>query len=147
MIIFLILTAIFRHCPGNLSSSWISSQFNTTPLKKLVWEFNLNSLKSENLRIPLLRVHSYIYIQYGTGSHWGGHRHFQRWACCAEERKSASFVLVSPQRKLRFSKVHLRSLPFKLLGTTLNRNFFDWIWHSRFQLLGSYSVVVKSSSW
>jgi hypothetical protein len=34
-----------------------------------------------------------------------------------------------PQRKLRFSKAQLRSLRFKLLNATFNRNFYEWIWY------------------
>jgi hypothetical protein len=33
------------------------------------------------------------------------------------------FFLVSPQRKLRFSKAQLRSLRCKILGATLNATF------------------------
>jgi hypothetical protein len=41
--------------------------------------------------------------------------------------KSASpqVFFVAPQRKLRFSKVQLRSLCFKLLDATFNSNFYD----------------------
>jgi hypothetical protein len=47
----------------------------------------------------------------------------QSWAYCAEERKSASFFFVAPQRKLRFSKAQLRSLRFKILDATLIATF------------------------
>jgi hypothetical protein len=53
------------------------------------------------------------------------------WAYCAEERKSASFFLVAPQRKLMFSKAQLRSLRFKLLDATFNRDFYEWIWYGK----------------
>jgi hypothetical protein len=36
---------------------------------------------------------------------------------------------VAPQRKFRFSKVQLRSLSFKILDATFNRNFYEWIWY------------------
>jgi hypothetical protein len=52
----------------------------------------------------------------------------QSWVYCAEDRKSASFF-VAQQRKLKSSKAQLRSLRFKILGTTFNRNFYDWIWY------------------
>ncbi len=42
-----------------------------------------------------------------------------RWR--AQVRK---FIFVAPQRKLWFSKAQLRSLRFKLLDETFNRNFF-----------------------
>ncbi len=50
--------------------------------------------------------------------------------------KSASpqVFLVAPQRKLRFSKAQLRSLRFKLLDVTFNRNFYDWIWYGETSL-------------
>ncbi len=54
---------------------------------------------------------------------------YQSWACYAEERKSASFFVVAPQRNLRFSKAQLRSLRSKLLDASFNRNFYDWIWY------------------
>jgi hypothetical protein len=52
-------------------------------------------------------------------------QHGQRWACCAEERKSVSFV--EPQGKHGFSKAQLRSLSFELLDTIFKRNFYDCI--------------------
>jgi hypothetical protein len=67
--------------------------------------------------------------------------HKQRWACCAEECKSASphVIFVALQRKLRFSKAQLRSLSFKLLDTTFNRNFYDFI---RYQTMVHWALIV-----
>jgi hypothetical protein len=53
----------------------------------------------------------------------------QSWACCTEERKSASIFFVAPQRKIGCSQAQLRSLRFKLLDATLNHNFYNWSWY------------------
>jgi hypothetical protein len=44
----------------------------------------------------------------------------QSWAYCAEERKSAS-----PQAFFTCAATQLRSLSFKILGATFNRNFYQ----------------------
>ncbi len=56
--------------------------------------------------------------------------------------KSASpqvrkFIFVAQQCKLRFSKVQLRSLRFKLLDATLNCNFYDYI---RYETMVSWAL-------
>jgi hypothetical protein len=53
---------------------------------------------------------------------------YQSWANCAEERKSARFFLLAPQRKFRPTKAQLHSLRFKILAATFNHNFYDWTW-------------------
>jgi hypothetical protein len=74
------------------------------------------------------------YIHHGwPGCEWAFCHHFftagpmHSWACCAEERKSASFFCCAAT----FSKAQLRSLYFKLLDTTFNRNFYYWIWYGK----------------
>ncbi len=61
----------------------------------------------------------------------------------AEERKSASFFFVAPQRKLRSSKAQLR---LNILNATFNRNFMTGFGMVKPIKVGSYSVVVKSSA-
>jgi hypothetical protein len=46
-----------------------------------------------------------------------------------ERLQVRKLFFVAPQRKLRFSKAHLRSLRFQILDATFNRNFYDWIWN------------------
>ncbi len=67
-----------------------------------------------------------------------------RWR--AQVRKSASpqAFFVAPQRKLRFSKAQLRSLRFKILDATFNRNFYVCIWYGETHLERYNSVVVVS---
>jgi hypothetical protein len=59
----------------------------------------------------------------------------QRWACCAEERKSRKFIYVAPQRKLWPSKAQLRSLCLKHLDAPFNRNFILVVFFSDFWIL------------
>ncbi len=54
---------------------------------------------------------------------------------------------VAPQHKLRFSKAQLRSLRFNILDGTLIATFMIGFGMVRLVLIGSYSVVVKSSAW
>jgi hypothetical protein len=77
--------------------------------------------------------------------HRTGQRAEQSWTYCAEERKSASFFFVAPQRKLRFSKAQLRSMRFKILDATLIATFMNGFGMAKRIQIGSYSVVVKSS--
>ncbi len=67
------------------------------------------------------------------------HGHYQSWAYCAEERKSASFFF-APQCKLRFSKAQ----SLKILDATLIATFTIGFSMVNFIQTGSYSVVDKS---